>query len=306
MADPYNSSVVLLLRGEGANGSQNTYSETDPGTFLTAASNAQISTAQYKFGSSSLLFDGTGDYFSTPDKAGFDFGTGDFTVETWFYPTTAKACTIYEHANSPASGVAGLFLQLNADRTVSAGQAFGSTIVTSTTTLALNTWHFVTVQRASGAWTLYLNGTSAATATNSVSLTATGPVTIGGHARSTSATVAGNIDELRVTSGVARYSADFTPPTAAFDYAVVGGGNARLSTYADEVLYTAQAPQARVSTLANEVLYAGTPNARLSTLAVEVLRATADGPSSAMVTTFAVEVLRSVTDFSRRRQLIMN
>ena len=58
---------------------------------LTANGDAQHSTAQYKTGSSSMLFDGSGDYLQLPSDAGFSFGTGDFTVECWvYYPPIAN------------------------------------------------------------------------------------------------------------------------------------------------------------------------------------------------------------------------
>ena len=50
---------------------------------VTAVGNAQIDTAQYKFGGASGLFDGTGDYLTIPDHADFNFGAGDFTIDFW-------------------------------------------------------------------------------------------------------------------------------------------------------------------------------------------------------------------------------
>ena len=47
--------------------------------------NAQISTSVKKYGTGSMLFDGTGDYLTTPYSQSINFGTGDFTIEGWFY-----------------------------------------------------------------------------------------------------------------------------------------------------------------------------------------------------------------------------
>ena len=50
---------------------------------VTLSGNTQISTSQYKFGSSSIRLDGTGDYITVTDNGNFDFGTNDFTIEWW-------------------------------------------------------------------------------------------------------------------------------------------------------------------------------------------------------------------------------
>ncbi len=74
----------------GSNGST-TFVDNSPVTkSFTVNGNSQISTAQSKFGSSSLLLDGTGDYLSSPSNADYAFGTGDFTIECWAYRSTGN------------------------------------------------------------------------------------------------------------------------------------------------------------------------------------------------------------------------
>ena len=60
---------------------------------MTAVNQAQIDTAQSKFGGASGLFDGTGDYLSSADSADWAFGSGDFTIDFWlrFATVTAQA-----------------------------------------------------------------------------------------------------------------------------------------------------------------------------------------------------------------------
>jgi hypothetical protein len=62
--DPYFSNVSLLLHGDGANGSTTIVDSSPSPKTVTAVGNAQISTAQSKFGGSSLAFDGSGDYLT--------------------------------------------------------------------------------------------------------------------------------------------------------------------------------------------------------------------------------------------------
>ena len=59
----------------------------------TAAGNAQIDTAQAKFGGGSLLVDGTLDAVRSSVGADCDLGTGDFTIDCWFNCTAAAGPT---------------------------------------------------------------------------------------------------------------------------------------------------------------------------------------------------------------------
>ncbi len=75
--------TVLMLHMDGTNGSTTfTDSEITPKT-VTPVANAQISTAQSKFGGASGLFDGTGDSLDLADSTDWQFGTGDFTIDLW-------------------------------------------------------------------------------------------------------------------------------------------------------------------------------------------------------------------------------
>ncbi len=75
--------VDLLLHFTGADASTTfTDSSPSPKTF-TAVGNAQIDTAQKKFGSASAQFDGSGDCIHTPDTAHLELGSGDWTLDFW-------------------------------------------------------------------------------------------------------------------------------------------------------------------------------------------------------------------------------
>jgi hypothetical protein len=81
---------------------------------LETGGNAQISTTQSKWGGSSMYFDGTGDYlvggaFSAPLRA---FGTGDFTIEGWFYTGANKTQIIVDTGTTSGSG-SGMQVALN-------------------------------------------------------------------------------------------------------------------------------------------------------------------------------------------------
>ena len=83
--DPNIASVSLLLSGNGINGSTSIIDSSPSPKTVTAFGNAQISTAQSKFGGASIAFDGVSDYLTVASSAGLTFGTGDFTIELWLY-----------------------------------------------------------------------------------------------------------------------------------------------------------------------------------------------------------------------------
>jgi len=78
------SFTKLLLHCDAADASTTFTDSSAAGHNFTAAGNAQIDTAQFKFGTSSALFDGTGDYINdATGSSDFAFGTGDFAVDFW-------------------------------------------------------------------------------------------------------------------------------------------------------------------------------------------------------------------------------
>jgi hypothetical protein len=186
--------------------------------------NFQISTSVFKYGTGSLAFDGNGDYlFVPPNRADIsNFDTGNFTIEFWWYPTTLATTQplIYRTDNAAVPFAYDYVITYN----TSLGLRFytnlgGSGTVSqgATTGWSTNTWYHVAVVRSGTTLTIYRNGTSIASGTNSNNLTNTSgtPMYIGGEPLDPLYST-GYIDDLRITKGYARYTANFTPPTAAF------------------------------------------------------------------------------------------
>lgn len=209
-SDPNFSSVSLLLHMDGTNGST-TFTDTSNGAVaVTASGNAQISTAQSKFGGASGLFDGSGDYLSCTLSA---FNANDFTIESWIRVIShANYRNIYESRASDADTL-GFVWGVNAS-----GQFYlfingGFQLVTGS--ISLNTWTHVALTRSAGTWRTFKDGVlQTGSYSNSASLTRTA-VRIGID-WATLYAMNGYVDDYRVTNGVARYTANFTPPTAAF------------------------------------------------------------------------------------------
>ncbi len=206
--DPNFSSVSLLLHMDGSNGSTTFTDSSSSPKAITKYGNAQISTTQSKFGGASGLFDGNGDYL-TASSADFSFGTGDFTVEGWMYVVDG---TSYKAIASFVSGSNNNSLYVLNSTLI----WFDVTSRAASASFSLSTWHHFAVTRASGVVRVFLNGTKSSSDYTTSFNIASGSVRIGVRGASLSEFFNGYIDDFRITKGVARYTANFTPPTAAF------------------------------------------------------------------------------------------
>jgi hypothetical protein len=181
---------------------------------LETVGNAQISTTVKKYGTGSLYFDGTGDYLTGLSNPIYAVGTTNFTVEAWVYPTAFSAYRSVFDTRTTLSN-AGMVLGL---ANSSAGvwglyKGAGVTVVQSSTNLTSNTWQHIAAVRSGSTVTLYLDGVSVGSATDAQDFSQQG-CNVG--RTFDNYTWSGYIDDLRVTRGYARYTANFTPPTAAF------------------------------------------------------------------------------------------
>ena len=216
--DPYWNNVVLAMHMDGANAST-TFPDLK-GHTITAAGNAKISTAQSKFGGASALFDGAGDYLNIAASTDLVLGTGDFTIECWI--------NIIAYGGSGAQndstlfglqGTSGGFFMYSRWSDGALCWFDGATGLSSTSGIQMSTWTHVAVTRSAGTLRLFENGTLKASRINYFYNIASGVTQwrVGGNAFGDSTRYFnGYIDDLRVTNGVARYTADFAPPTEAF------------------------------------------------------------------------------------------
>jgi hypothetical protein len=182
---------------------------------------AKISTAQSKWAGSSMAFDGTGDYLYSPSNNLYSFGTGDFTIEAWIYATTLTSKGVFQTSDNPGglktTYTSGLVLS-TAD--AANGQlvlnVLGTNITTGSTYIAINTWYHVAVTRLAGNISIFLNGVLAGGPTSIASAINGSYLSVGGY-YNTSYLWNGYISDFRITRA-ARYTGNFTPPTAQFAY----------------------------------------------------------------------------------------
>jgi hypothetical protein len=179
---------------------------------------AKISTTQSKFGGSSMYFDGTGDYLFSTSSPNFGI-TNIFTVECWLYltvlPSGSNAMYITDFRGGTTNNYAFGVINSGANTILYGylgsigGEIRGSTNITT------GAWYHMAFVNTGSTLTGYLNGVSQGTLTTSFNQAATNLIV---GARYTGATeyINGYIDDLRITRGYARYTANFTPPASAF------------------------------------------------------------------------------------------
>ena len=185
---------------------------------------AKITTSVYKYGTGSIAFDGTGDYLIFRKNPLIQFGTGDFTIEGWTYLVSkvSNFPCIFSNYNAftNGNGSLGIFAGHNSGNTSKYQLALNGTgfpSIQSSTSIAYNSWVHLAVVRYNGVITLYVNGVADGTVSFSGTLNGAGDnCTIGYSTDEASTTINGYVDDFRITRGYARYTSNFTPPTAAF------------------------------------------------------------------------------------------
>ena len=210
------SGTELLLKG------------TDAGIYdlagkdnIKTVGNAQIDTAVKKYGTGSLEFDGSGDYLEAPYNKAYAF-SGDFTVEFWIYyishvgSYTGIICCANTHTGSGAP-TAGWILSFYSTGDDLLWEIAGQGGFTSTSSLSKNQWVHLAVVRSGSTVTLYMDGVSVGSKTQSGTADSVSFPLFVGRGRSTVSTpyFEGYIDDIRITNGIARYTSSFTPPDAA-------------------------------------------------------------------------------------------
>jgi hypothetical protein len=206
----------LLLHFNGANGST-TITDSSPGAHgnATIVGNAQISTAQSKFGGSSLLLDGTGDWITFADHADYDFGSGAFTIDWWEYRQRSQSqnAAICRNTTATYMGFACGYDSPGTLQFYSASGAAAWDIANgkSLGAVTLNTWNHFAIARSGNTFYAFKNGVQTDTWTSSASLRAGGTLIVGAY--SGALTYQGYLDEVRLSKGIARWTANFTPPT---------------------------------------------------------------------------------------------
>jgi hypothetical protein len=205
--DPFYSNVSLLLLGNGTDGST-TFVDSGPAnrTVTVSSGSPVITTAQFRYGNGSI----SGGRVETPYNAAFDWGTGDFTIEFWFrYSGTLNSSgfRFCRGLTSPCFSFGGTGSTL---AVLHEGVAVD--FQPGWTPVGANTWAHIALTRQGTTMRIFQNGVSLGSVSNSRNWNINNsPFLV--MPDTDIASGGAWFDDFRVTKGIARYTANFTPPT---------------------------------------------------------------------------------------------
>lgn len=209
--DPHFSKVKLLLHMDGTSGSTTFVDNSPVGYAINVFGDAQIDTSNVKFGSGSLITDGSGDYLQIDSSIkGFILAPPSeaWTAELWVY--SASPASIRWNSSGVSVFSLGIYDGVTTQDYLLMPFA-GANLAAVDYPINAADWNFVAVVNdpATSAMRLYINGVEVANQPNKqmVIHRISGPSNFSFN---------GNVDDVRITVGVARYTSNFTPPTEAF------------------------------------------------------------------------------------------
>lgn len=212
--DPHMEKVALLLHGDGNDGSTAFVDSSPTAKVLTASgSGPSIRTAASKFGGASLAFTGGAALGAGIGQDWTFTASDDYTVEFWFYRTAgagSTACMVATNGNNRWS----FFWRGASNRAAVYCAACGS-FMESATILQLNRWYHYALTKQGSTFRLFIDGVLETTASSSQATDAANvSLNVGGGFGGEY--FSGYIDDVRITKGVARYTASFAPPARAY------------------------------------------------------------------------------------------
>lgn len=213
-----NANVIssLILNFNGSNNSTNFVDESYFPKTISANGAAKISTEQYKFDGSSAYFDATS-YITWPANTDFSFGTGDFTIEAWVYPTQniTDPIRILRMNNGTITDYT---FEIISNSVVKFFAASNGAHIEWATLIQTNTWSHIAFSRQNGVFRAFVNGNSCAVSSgnplNTVDIqnTAFNSLPAGDQNGTIYSTTPCYIDNLIVTKKVAKYIDNFAIP----------------------------------------------------------------------------------------------
>ena len=229
------SNAVLVLHCNGSDGSTNFTDSSLYGKLVTAMSGAVVDGVNYKFATGSYKGDGGGSYLSIPDSDDFYLGSSNFTIDFWTkfdsFPASTNYFSFMSQWNTGqqnflyllynASGTYQLQLYYTIDGTNNLGP------VSSTISVTTGSWYHVALVRSGSSVYQFLNGTTAGSLYDIGTanlFNSNRDLVVGALSGATIVySLSGNLDEIRLSKGIARWTDNFTPPTSEYATGTVSG-----------------------------------------------------------------------------------
>lgn len=233
--DSYRNNVLLHLPMTGEN---NSTTFTDVSVFqraITLDGSPIISITQSKWGAGSGYFDGSSS-LSVPYNSVFDFGSNDLTMEAWIYivgnsspdADGGRGAAILSSWSS-ASAISGFLFSIGGSTTTTGTSlrldtwfSGNATLYICTCSVSKTSWHHIAVTVQSGTRRVFLDGTQIS---GSIVTVGSGYTNVDAfnnlHVGATLNSgypikFYGYIQDVRITTGIARYITDFSIPDAPF------------------------------------------------------------------------------------------
>ena len=219
--DPYYDNVTLLLHGDGADNSTTAIDSSKYSrSVVSPNTGAKVTNSTSKFGAGCLQFNGSAKFDTDAEVFTSLAGlSNSFTLECWLYLTGVNG-DIGEIFSMDQSGdTSGTFFYVQTDGVFgfSHAGAFNFTgISTPSASFSLNTWTHLAISKNGTTMRAFANGVQKASVTVTSANLPSYPKTYIGSRNGGGRNIIGYLDELRITNGVSRYNADFTPPSVAF------------------------------------------------------------------------------------------
>jgi hypothetical protein len=206
---PYAQSVLQMhFEGSGAALAADSF-----GHPMTTVGNVGVnSTFTSKFGTGCSGSTGVGIYYTTVDRGDLRLGA-DFTIEFWMYCSNVTTATGTLLAKGASLTQASMQL-VNANLVINSDQTPG--LINVAHGVAANTFTHIALVKAAGVWTLYVGGVAKATITKTDTFGVNASPLVIANSFNGAAPPPTFMDELRISNGIARYTAAFTPLTYAF------------------------------------------------------------------------------------------
>jgi hypothetical protein len=237
-SDPLLADVSLLLHMDGTNGSTSFPDSSEVGNVITVHGTASVSTVNPQFGTGCLgnLINST-NYLSTPitPSGPLDLSTGDFTVELSVNTNHNLSVSAKGQLLHAITGTTGWSIFLSSgpfDNSLHANFG-GLVLIFGGTPVTVGVWHSIAFARKGNVFGLWLDGVATSPTAFAGNIGTTTVLNIGTDTGPGGSACDGQIDEVRITKGAARYTpgVNYTPATTAFSPSILVTKLQPLSLY---------------------------------------------------------------------------